>query len=164
LDLRKLWTDQVPPDPLIVVLDSYAQAMHMHLLSPPAGSSNPSEWAKKKACVDAAMAMEFNFLDPIADFLIDSGEQQTRIREGRKDQKLVDGVKAQADTATFGSARWTAVRDWVRSSRMRLTPTESGILDAATKVNLKPLSEAQSVKAIAVLDRARESGFETETF
>lgn len=163
LDLRKLWTDQIPPDPLVVVLDRYAQAMHMHLLSPPAGSSNPSEWAKKKPCVDAAMAMDFEFLDPIAGILIDSGEQKTRIREGRKDQKLVDGVKAQADTATLGVAGWTAVRDWVRSSKMRLTPTESGILDAATRVNLKPLSEAQSIKAMAVLDRARESGFEIET-
>ena len=163
LDLRKLWTDQIPPDPLVVVLDRYAQAMHMHLLSPPAGSSNPSEWAKKKLCVDAAMAMDFEFLDPIAGILIDSGEQKTRIREGRKDQKLVDGVKAQADTATLGVAGWTAVRDWVRSTKMRLTPTESGILDAATRVNLKPLSEAQSIKAMAVLDRARESGFEIET-
>lgn len=163
LDLRKLWTDQIPPDPLVVVLDRYAQAMHMHLLSPPAGSSNPSEWAKKKPCVDAAMAMDFEFLDPIAGILIDSGEQKTRIREGRKDQKLVDGVKAQADTATLGVAGWTAVRDWVRSTKMRLTPTESGILDAATRVKLKPLSEAQSIKAMAVLDRARESGFEIET-
>lgn len=163
LDLRKLWTDQIPPDPLVVVLDRYAQAMHMHLLSPPAGSSNPSEWAKKKLCVDAAMAMDFEFLDQIAGILIDSGEQKTRIREGRKDQKLVDGVKAQADTATLGAVGWTAVRDWVRSTKMRLTPTESGILDAATRVNLKPLSEAQSIKAMAVLDRARESGFEIET-
>jgi hypothetical protein len=163
LDLRKLWTDQMPPDPLIVVLDSYAQAMHMHLLSPPAGSSNPSEWAKKKLCVDAAMAMEFDFLDPIAALLIDSGEQQTRNREGRKDQRLIDGVKAQADTATFGAAGWTAVRDWVRNSKMRLTPTENGILDAATRVNLKPLSEAQSIKVMAVLERAKESGFEIET-
>lgn len=163
LDLRKLWTDQIPPDPLIVVLDSYSQAVHMHLLSPPTGSSNPSEWAKKKLCADAAMAMEFDFLDPIADFLIDSGEQQTRIKESRKDQRLVDGVKAQADTAIFGSVAWAAVRDWVRSSRMRITPAESGILDAATRVNLKPLSEAQSIKVMAVLDRARESGFEIET-
>ena len=75
----------------------------------------------------------------------------------------MDGVKAQADTATFGAAGWTAVRDWVRSARMRITPTESGILDAATRVNLKPLSEAQSIKAMAVLDRARESGFNIET-
>lgn len=163
LDLRKLWTDQMPPDPLIVVLDSYAQAMHMHLLSPPAGSSNPSEWAKKKPCVDAAMAMEFDFLDPIAALLIDSGEQETRNREGRKDQRLIDGVQAQADTATFGAAGWTAVRDWIRKSKMRLTPTENGILDAATRVNLKPLSEAQSIKVMAVLDRAKESGFEIET-
>jgi hypothetical protein len=159
LDLRKLWTDQIPPDALIVVLDSYARAMHMHLLSPPAGSSNPSEWAKKKPCVDTAMAMEFDFLDPIADILIDSGEQQTRNRDGRKDQKVVDGVRAQADAATFGASNWTALRDWVRNSKMRLTPTESGILDAATRVNLKPLSEAQSIKAVAVLSRAQENGF-----
>ncbi len=163
LDLRKLWTDQTLSDPLVVVLDRYAQAMHIHLLSPPTGSSNPSEWAKKKPCVDAAIAMDFEFLDPIAGVLIDSEEQKTRVREGRTDQKLVDGVKAQTDTATFGVAGWTAVRDWVRSTKMRLTPTESGILDAATRVNLKPLSEAQSIKAMAVLDRARESGFEIET-
>lgn len=159
LDLRKLWTDQIPPDALIVVLDSYARAMHMHLLSPPAGSSNPSEWAKKKPCVDTAMEMEFDFLDPIEDILIDSREQQDRNRDGRKDQKVIDGVRAQAAAATFGASNWTALRDWVRISKMRLTPTEDGILDAATKVNLKPLSEAQSIKAVAVLSRAQEKGF-----
>jgi hypothetical protein len=159
LDLRKLWTDQVLPDALIVVLDSYAQAMHLHLLTPPAGSSNPSEWAKKKTCVDTAMVMEFDFLDPIAEILIDSGEQQARNRDGRKDQKVIDGVMAQAAAATFGASNWTALRDWVRVSKMRLTPTEDGILDAATRVNLKPLSEAQSVKAVAVLSRAQENGF-----
>ena len=163
LDLRKLWNDQVPSEPLMIVLDSYAEAMHMHLLSPPAGSSNPSEWAKKKVCVDAAMTMELDFLDPITDLLIDIGEQSSRNREGRKDQKLVDGLTAQADAATFGASNWNALRDWVRNSKMRITPSESGILDAATRVNLKPLSEAQSIKAMAVLERARKDGFEVET-
>lgn len=163
LDLRKLWTDQLPPDSLVSVLDSYAQAMHMHLLSPPAGSSNPSEWAKKKPCADAAISMDLNFLDPIISLLIDTGEQKARNREGRKDQKLVDGVKAQADVATFGASNWNALRQWALTSNMRLTPTENGILEAATRVNLKPLSEAQSIKAAAVLERAQGSGFEVKT-
>lgn len=162
LDLRTLWNGQLVPEPLTAVLDRYAEAMHMHLLSPPTGNSNPSEWAKKKACADAAMAADFDFLDPIADFLIATGEQKARNADGRKDQKFVDGVRAQADAATFGAVNWTALRDWVRNSTMRLTPTESGILDAATKVNLKPLSEAQSIRAAAVLDRARKQGFHVE--
>jgi hypothetical protein len=163
LDLRKLWKEQAPSEPLMIVLDSYSEAMHMHLLAPPTGSSNPSEWAKKKICADAAMAMEFDFLDPIADILIDTGEQKSRNREGRKDQKLVDGLMAQADAATFGASNWKALKDWVRRNKIRITPSESGILDAATSVNLKPLSEAQSIKAMAVLERAQEDGFEVET-
>jgi hypothetical protein len=162
LDLRKLWNDQSPSEPLINVLDNYAEAMHMHLLSPPAGSSNPSEWAKKKICADAAMRMELDFLDPIVEFLIDGGEQQSRNREGRKDQKLVDGLMAQANAATIGASNWNALKKWVGSLKFRLTPSESGILDAATRVNLKPLSEAQSIKALAVLERAKASGFEAE--
>jgi len=142
-----------------VLFRSYSEAMHMHLLSPPLGSSNPSEWAKKKPCVDAAMAMDLDFLDPLAGLLIDTGEKRLRDREGRRDQKLVDGVKAQADVAVFGAASWAALRDWARSSKMRLTPSESGILDAATRVHLKPLSEAQSIKVIAVLARAQEEGY-----
>ncbi len=133
----------------------------MHLLSPPAGSSNPSEWAKKKICADAAMSMDFDFLDPIADLLIDTGEQRSRSREGSKDQKLVDGLMAQADAATFGAANWKTLRDWVRRNKLRVTPSEDGILDAATTVNLKPLSETQSIKAMAVLERAQANGFDS---
>jgi AIPR protein/abortive infection phage resistance-like protein len=159
IDLRKLWNDQAVSDPLVEVLDSYSEAMHMHLLSPPQGSSNPSEWAKKKPCVDVAMAMDLDFLDPLTDLLIDTGEKRLRDREGRRDQKLVDGVKAQADVAVFGAANWSALRDWARSSKMKLTPSENSILDAATRVHLKPLSEAQSIKLIAVLARAQEEGY-----
>lgn len=163
VDLRKLWNEQTVSDQMAEVLDRYGEAMHSHLLSPPANSSNPSEWAKKKPCAEAAMSMDLDYLDPLADVLIESGEQRSRARAGRKDQKLVDGIKAQTDVATFRAKNWTILRDWIRRSNMRLTPSESGILDAATRVNLKPLSEAQSVKAIAVLERAKEGGFELPT-
>jgi hypothetical protein len=159
IDLRKLWQDQNLSDPLYEVLDRYGESMHMHLLSPPANSSNPSEWAKKKACLDSAMSMELDYLEPLADLLIDAGERRSRAQEGRRDQKLVDGVKAHEEVASFGALNWVALRDWTRKTAMRMTPTEDSILDLATRVNLKPLSEAQSVKAMAVLDRAKVAGF-----
>lgn len=53
--------------------------------------------------------------------------------------------------------------DLFSNSKMRLTPSESGILEAATGINLKPLSEVQSVKAMTVLDRARNEGSAVET-
>ena len=159
IDLRKLWNDQIVSEPLSEVLDRYCEAMHMHLLAPPANSSNPSEWAKKKACLDAAMSMEVDFLGPLSDLLIDTGEQRSRAQEGRRDQKLVDGVKTQEEVAMFGVSNWTALRDWTRKTGMRMTPTENSILDLATRIHLKPLSEAQSAKAMAVLKRARAAGF-----
>lgn len=159
IDLRGLWKRQAVPEAMAKVIDIYGEAMHRHLLSPPAGSSNPSEWAKKKACLDQAMTIRLDCLDTIADLLIDTGEQRGRVREGRRDEKQVDGIKAQADVATFGAANWEALRDWTYQSRFRMTPSESGVLDAATRVRLKPLSEAQSIKAMAMLSRAREAGF-----
>lgn len=159
IDLRKLWSDQSVPEPLSEVLDRYGEAMHMHLLSPPANSSNPSEWAKKKACLASAMSMELDYLEPLADLLIDAGERRSRTQEGRRDQKLVDGFKAQEEVATFGVSNWAALQGWARKTAMRMTPTENSILDLATRVNLKPLSEAQSVKAMVILDRAKAAGF-----
>lgn len=159
IDLKKIWTIQDVPDPLVEVLDRYGEAMHMHLLSPPVGGSNPTEWAKRKACVEAAMKIDVEFCTDLSEVLIGTAERQDRVTEGRRDQRIIDGIQAQAAVAKFGSDQWASLRDWARASGMRLTPTENGILEAATQLRLRPLSEAQSLKAIGVLERAREQGY-----
>lgn len=159
IDLKKIWNGQDVPDTLVDVLDQYGEAMHMHLLSPPTGGSNPTEWAKRKACVEAAMKIALEFRSDISDMLIGTAERRERASEGRRDQRMIDGIQAQARVAEIGSDEWASLRDWARSSDMRLTPTENGILEAATQLRLRPLSEAQSVKAMAVMDRARKQGY-----
>ncbi|APX11372.1 AIPR family protein [Tateyamaria omphalii] len=159
IDLKKIWNEQDVPDELVGVLDQYGEAMHMHLLSPPAGGSNPTEWAKRKACAEAAMKVELEFRSDLSEILIGTAERRERVAEGRKDQRMVDGIQAQATVAEIGSDEWAYLRDWARKSGMRLTPTENGILEAATQLRLRPLSEAQSIKAIAVMERARQLGY-----
>ena len=161
LDLYLIWNRQSLPEPLIDVLDQYGEVMHAHLLSPPTGGSNPTEWAKKKACVDAAMKTELEFRSDLSGVLIGTAERHQRTAEGRRDQPVVSGIQAQAAVAEIGSAEWLCLRNWVRSSGMRLTPSEDGILEAATRLRLRPLTEAQSAKAMAVIERARSQGYQS---
>lgn len=59
----------------------------------------------------------------------------------------------------IGTAGWEALQIWVRDKSMRITLAESGIIEAATRIRHKPLSEAQALRAVAVFDRATEEGF-----
>lgn len=159
IDLQLIWNNQGLPEQLIDVLDQYGEVMHMHLLSPPVGGSNPTEWAKRKACAEAAMSIEIEFRNDISDFLIGAAERRQRVVEGRRDQRMVNGIQAQAAVAEIGSAEWHSLRQWARTSGMRLSPSEDGIIEAATRLRLRPLSEAQSIKAMDVMERARLQGY-----
>lgn len=159
INLNLIWNKQSLPDKLVDILDQYAEAMHLHLLSPPSGGSNPTEWAKKKACMETAMKTEIEFRNDISDFLIDAGERRQRVAEGRRDQRMVNGIQAQTAVAEIGSAEWASLRNWAQVSGMRLTHSEDGVLDAATRLRLRPLTEAQSIKAMDVMERARNQGY-----
>lgn len=162
IDLQRIWDAQELPEVLSEALDRYGRAMHEHLLDPPRGGSNPSEWAKKKACADAAMALELDPGPHLDAILIGRSETKSRERTGRKDQKVVDGITAQVRVMEIGSKGWEKLRGWVSASKMRITPMEDGILEAATRIKLKPLSEAQAVRAVGLLDRAEAEGFAFE--
>lgn len=159
LDLQKFWSIQDIPDVLVDALDQYAEAMHMHLLAPPAGGSNPTEWAKKKACVDAAMRQEIELRCDLTDLVIGIEETRSRSAVGKRDQLMINGIQAQTKVVEIGAAGWENLKAWAEKTSMRLTPAEAGILEAATRIRRKPLSEAQAVRAISLLERAATSGF-----
>jgi hypothetical protein len=159
IDLRLLWKAQEVPDALAEVLDRYGEVLHRHLLSPPVGSSNPSEWAKKKVSATAAMALDIEPSADLGSILIAASEMSGRSREGRSDQVMVNRIAAQTEVVQIGSDGWVRLSNWINENGMRVTPMENGILSAATKIRLKPLSEAQAVRALRILRRAEEKGF-----
>lgn len=162
LDLQRIWSSQEIPEVLADALDQYAKVVHMHLLSPPMGGSNPTEWAKKKDCLDAALGLDVDLRGDLTDILIGVDQTRARNSDGKRDQKMINGIQAQAKVVEIGTAGWEALQIWVRSTSMRITPTESGIIEAATRIRHKPLSEAQALRALAVLDRATDEGFATK--
>ena len=159
LDLQKIWSIQDIPDVLVDALDQYAELMHMHLLAPPTGGSNPTEWAKKKASVEAAMRQEIELRCDLTDLVVSVEETRSRSAAGKRDQRMINGIQAQTKVVEVGTVGWEDLKAWAEKTSMRLTPAEAGILEAATRIRHKPLSEAQAVRAISLLERAATSGF-----
>ncbi|MEM7599865.1 MAG: AIPR family protein [Verrucomicrobiota bacterium] len=159
IDLQKLWSMQGIPDVLIDALDQYAEVMHMHLLAPPTGGSNPTEWAKKKACVESALAQKVELRSDLTDLIVGVEESRSRSAAGKRDQIMINGIQAQTKVVEVGAVGWEDLKEWAKKTSMRLTPAEAGILEAATRIRHKPLSEAQAIRAIAILERASASGF-----
>lgn len=131
----------------------------MHLLAPPTGGSNPTEWAKKKACVESALAQKVELRSDLTDLIVGVEESRSRSAAGKRDQIMINGIQAQTKVVEVGAVGWEDLKEWAKKTSMRLTPAEAGILEAATRIRHKPLSEAQAIRAIAILERASASGF-----
>jgi hypothetical protein len=162
LDLRAIWTAQDISVELTEVLDAYGEVLHLHLLDPQ-GGSNPTEWAKKRACWTAAGELEVEHSANLSGLLIDVGEKRVRKAEGRRDQKMVDGIEAQAATVELGAEEWTCLRSWISETGMKVSPAEAGILELAERIRVKPLSEAQARRAMEVHARALSLGYVSKT-
>ncbi|MDC0121553.1 AIPR family protein [Amylibacter sp.] len=159
IDLQEIWKRQDISTELTNVIDAYAEAMHNHILSPPAGNGNPSQWAKKKSCAEDAMKIELDFLNNLENQLIGKSEEEYRNKEGKKDQVLVDGLTAIIKAGEIGKDNWLRLQSWLNSSNTKISYSENGILEAATKIHLKPLTEAQAQKILKLLEKAQAEGF-----
>lgn len=162
LDLRAIWTSQDISVELSDVLDAYGEVLHLHLLDPQ-GGSNPTEWAKKRACWTAARGLDVEHPADLSGLLIDAGEKRVRKAEGRKDRKMVDGIEAQAATVELGADEWSRLRGWISETGMKISPAEDGILELAERIRVKPLSEAQARRAMEVRFRAMSTGYVVST-
>lgn len=92
LDLQRIWSSQEVPEVLVDALDQCAEVMHMHLLAPAVGGSNPTEWAKKPACVDAALKLKIDLRSDLNDILVGSEESRARDTDGKRDQQMINGI------------------------------------------------------------------------
>ena len=80
-------------------------------------------------------------------------ERRDAARTARREQRELNGIEAQIAVVNAGAQFWLDALEWVKAKRL-LTPTETGILDAATRVPSRTPSDKQSSRVIfpSVLD------------
>ena len=86
-----------------------------------------------------------------------AGEQRDAKRAAVKEQKMLNGIEAQAAVLNAGAGLWRDAREWGAARRL-LTPTELGVLDVAAAVPGKIPSEKQSLVAVQALEKLQSEG------
>lgn len=157
VDFDAVWRAQGISESMGAALALVAEAVHDVLVSPPAGISNVTEWAKQQACWARVKALEIGWLESWLNELIGKDRIKEGKRAGLKDQKLLNGIEAQSLVVSAGSQLWQQLSAWGQARKL-LSPTELGVLQVAASVPMKIPSEKQALKAIESMRKLRSEG------
>jgi hypothetical protein len=159
LDYLKIWSVQAIDDLLRDQLLSVAEAMMKVVRSPPLAGQNISEWAKQQACKKRALETEVIALPGFDRFLVGKSETRAFEREQRSSQKVAEALSAVTEVMNFGSPMWRDVRSFA-TGRKILSPDDERALEIACTMPRYIPSDRQAERALSILARCKEKGFE----
>jgi hypothetical protein len=157
INLDLVWRTQQLPSALSDALVIAAQAVRNVLVTPPSWSTtNVTEWAKKEQCWEHVCKLGIRRPDSLASVLVGYEELEQRAADGVKEQKMLNGIEAQAAVVTAGPQVWTQVREWAIQHRM-LSKRELDALAVAASPGKIP-TDRQSLLIMGALDKLRKEG------
>ena len=156
VDFKGIWQRQALTSAMIDALTGVAKEVHDVLISPPAGISNVTEWAKKQACWSRVRELDVALSPVFLEELISTEERQQAALGARREQRMLNGIEAQVAVVKAGNAFWINVMEWGQMKEL-LTPNEAGVLRAVASQG-RPPTERQCGKALEILDKLRSEG------
>lgn len=157
VDLESIWQKQAISAAMRTALVASAQQANAVLLDTPSTVRNVTEWAKQGACWRRMQDAHVPWPSAWLAELLPAGERVDAMRAAAREQRMLNGIEAQAAVLKAGGQLWRDVREWGASRRL-LTPTELSVLEVAAAIPNKVPSEKQSLTAIKALDRLRAEG------
>lgn len=154
----RVWRLQALSPNFTAALEIASKAANEVLTDPPAMTRNVTEWAKNQACWNRVKGMEINWPEGWLDELLTGSDRKDEKRSAVKEQRVLNGIEAQAAVVNADGAFWQAARAWA-SARKILTPMEAGILDVAAAIPDRLPSDKQSLKAIETLRKMIAEGY-----
>ena len=120
---------------------------------------NVTEWAKREACWTATRALKMEIPADVMSELASTTEARSARKSARVQQKIDDGIQAQATVLAIDPREWLAIKDFARSKRI-LTETDAGILALVTGAKPGVPSERQAARLIELRKKAVNNGYE----
>lgn len=161
VDFDSVWKRQSTGDGIVVAIAHAGGTVHEILTRPPAGISNVTEWAKKQACWERVRALPVTWPVALSDELMSAEDRRSAHGDGRRGQKLLNGIQAQMAVVKAGASFWTEALAWGRAQE-RLTAKEVSIVTTATQIPARIPTEAQSVKVMNVLAKLQDAGYQEQ--
>ena len=161
VDFDVIWHRQSQCNAMDEAVAIAAERVYDVLVHPPDGISNVTEWAKKDACWDRVRDLDIDWPTAFLRTLLSTDEKREATRSARRVQRELNGIEAQIAVVNAGAQFWSDALAWGKTKRL-LTPTETGILNAATRVPRRSPSDKQASKAIEILEKLRSEGYPSE--
>lgn len=161
VDFDGVWREQKISEAMIEALTVVSSRVHSVITDPISGVSNITEWAKHQACWARVKALKFDLPAVFIAELIDRDEEKDQKRSAIKEQRVLNGIEAQARVVKLGATFWRGILDW-GLERSLLSEFERGILQVAASIPHKLPSEKQSIKAVEILGRLKVEGLKLE--
>jgi hypothetical protein len=153
-----IWNLQAVPDEILGELVETAESVREVLVDPRRPVTNVTEWAKRAACWEKVKEIPFDFPPELADWILSTDEVREKKIDGKKVQKLDNGIEAQKTVLELGNRYWISLRDFGRQMN-KLSETDLSIIRSATGETGKLPSEKQSIRLIEIRDRMVDLGF-----
>jgi AIPR protein len=157
VNFEAVWRAQGISENMGEAIARVAEAVHDVLVSPPAGVSNVTEWAKQQACWARVKAIEVDWPEEWLTELVGTDHVKEDKRAGIKDQRLLNGIEAQSMVVSAGCQLWQQLSEWGQTRKL-LSPTEISILRLAASVPIKIPTEKQALKLIESIRKLRVEG------
>ena len=124
------------------------------------GYQNITEWAKQPACWTRVQRISVNWPESLDSCLLTTDEQKDNKRAAKKDQKVLNGIEAQAAVLNAEPAFWESMRAW-GSGKGLLSEKDLSILNIASSVSTtgKMPSDSQCDILLQAYSRLKEEGF-----
>ena len=157
VDFDAIWRAQGISRNMDAALALVSEAVHQVLVSPPAGISNVTEWAKQQACWHRVKALKIDWPESWLGELVGKDRIKEGKRAGIKDQKLLNGIEVQSIVVQAGGQLWEQLSAWGQSRKL-LSQTEIDIFRVAASVPRKIPTEKQCRKVMESLEKLRAEG------
>ena len=161
IDFMRIWNAQTLHPSLIDALTASSLFVNQHIIEPPPGIANITEWCKQDACWQRIHAqvtqLESALSQDFLNELVSQEEHEAAKRDAKSTQKIDDGIAVQKQVFEVPVEKWTMILDEGIRKKF-LTPKEVGILRIAQQIPARVPTEKQSAVLIAVLEKAGEEG------
>ncbi len=161
VDFEAIWRRQALTEAMESALALAAYEVHEVLISPPDHMRNVTEWAKKQACWQGARSQDVNWPEGFLDELFSVEEKQAAARSAKRSQRELNGLEAQIEVVQAGPGFWSDALQWDNAHQV-LSPKETGVIQAATRVPEQMPSDKQSLLILAALRRLQSEGYPKE--
>lgn len=159
VDFDRIWREQSLSQAMDDASAVAAKAAHDVLESPPDGVRNVTEWAKKSACWTRLRSQPVTWPGAWLAELVGADAEISSRRAAVKDQRMLNGVEAQAAVVNRGAELWERLGVWGRERKL-LTAKEQDILAIAAAIPARIPTEKQCTVVLKALGRMTEEGFD----